>query len=104
VTNYTLDPTDRGLYAKTLVAATEDRVTITDEASNVPRRIRVETDGSAAVYVQTDGTAAVVGADTTIEIRAQAADAAWAEFIVPGGVTEIRLISSGTPKYTVKRV
>ena len=101
--SFTMAESELGVHAKTLVADTVDTVTVTSVA-NVDK-IELISNGSAAIYFTLDGSApTVAGANTRI---------------LPSGVTSVytlfdggrsrydtlvlKLISSGTPTYSVQR-
>jgi hypothetical protein len=97
VASYTVAADLHGAYAKTLVANTVDTVTFTDDID----RVEVTSNGAAAVYVTVDGTTTptVAGAGT-FELPAGAASVR--EIAVPtAGGTVVKLISAGTPVYSV---
>jgi hypothetical protein len=101
MSTFTMAATDVGLYAKTLAASTEDRVTVNRSRSGDAIAVTVISDGAAALYFTTDGTAAVVAAVNTYELPAGVVSRL--SVLLPVGVTEVRLISAGTPKYSVSR-
>lgn len=85
-----------GVNNKTLVAATEDKVTFDRDCSTV----EVVGDGTAAIYFTTDGSAPVAGANNSYELLAGGIMARQEE-VRTAGDTVVRLISAGTPKYNV---
>jgi hypothetical protein len=99
--SYTLADTDRGAYAKTLVAGTVDTVTFARSAESV----EVVGDGTAAVYftvgtVENPPTAPTVGGGPAFELPAGGPSVRTVP--APGaGAPVVKLISSGTPKYSV---
>lgn len=103
--SYTLDITngDIGVYAKTAVANTEDTVNVTKPGagsySTIP--MVVVSDGTAALYITIDGTVATVAGVATRELPA--GGLSKFTFVLPVGSTKVRLISAGTPKYSVSR-
>lgn len=91
---------DRAVHAKTLVAATADTVTLSRRANKVEV---LSHDGAAAIYFTVDGSAPTVAGGNT--------------YAVPVGVgglevdlddsdppTVVKLISAGTPLYSVTAV
>jgi hypothetical protein len=96
VASYTVAADLHGAYAKTLVANTVDTVTFTDDID----RVEVTSNGAAAVYVTVDGTTPTVAGAGTFELPAGAASVR--EIAVPtAGGTVVKLISAGTPVYSV---
>lgn len=93
---YSLTTGDIGAYAKTLVANTVDTI-------NFPRPhelIEVWTDGSSAVYFTTDGSTPTIGGTATYELPAGTEKAREVPVSAPGN-TVVKVISVGTPKYSV---
>jgi hypothetical protein len=96
VASYTVAADLHGAYAKTLVANTVDTVTFTDDID----RVEITSNGAAAVYVTVDGTTPTVAGAGTFELPAGAASVR--EIAVPtAGGTVVKLISAGTPVYSV---
>lgn len=99
--SYSVAAAERGAYGKTLVASTVDTVTFADDRA----RIEVVSDGTAAIYFTVNGTTPTVGGAATYEIPA--GSAAVREVAVDFGSRDqaggsvVKLISSGTPKYSV---
>lgn len=89
---------ERAAYGKTLVASTVDTVTFDVGQSSV--QIHNDTGGSA-IYFTVDGTTPTVGGATTFRVPAIAG--VIAELGVQGGASTdvVKLISSGTPSYSV---
>jgi hypothetical protein len=87
-----------GAHAKTLVASTVDTVTFADDLDTV----EVLSDGAAALYFTADGTTPVIGDDACWELPAGATSARTVPVPTAGG-SVIKLISTGTPKYSVSR-
>lgn len=95
-----------GIYKKTLGANTVDTVTLPDAVEEVS----IISDGSAAIYVTVDGTTPTVEGADTWEIPAAGA---LVELTLPIGVDAhrfdagvdpiVKLISAGTPVYSVRR-
>jgi hypothetical protein len=90
--------TDIASYNNTLVAATEDTVNIGRDCD----KVRVYNDtGTAAIFFTTDGTAATVNGANCYRVPADAG--AYTTVSVTGASnTKVRLISSGTPTYSVE--
>jgi hypothetical protein len=91
-----------GAYAKTLSANTIDKVTFADEPPSVEV---VNRDGLAAIYVTVDGSDPTIGGEGTHELPA-----ARCSRVIPvpnksgRPAADIKLISPGTPSYSVSRV
>lgn len=81
-------------HNKTLVANTVDTVQFVEG----PTRVTIISDGAAAIYVTVDGTTPTIGGSSTYLIPA----VACAREIHAIGVAEVKLISSGTPTYSVE--
>lgn len=81
--------------AKTLVAATVDTVTFADDV----HRVEVYNAGTGTIYFTTDGSTPVAAADGTWELPANTVRQVDR---VSGNV--VKLISAGTPTYTVTRL
>lgn len=92
----------RALHNQRLVATVEDTVTFTDDVD----RVEVIVDGTAEVFLTLDGTPATVNGANTY--RMPAGVVGVREFVIPvgavAGATKVRLISSGTPAYSVTRL
>lgn len=81
----------------TLAAATVDSVTVTGPS---PTLTVVNRDGAAEITFTVDGSTPVAGADETYVLPA-AIGALTVD--MPGGATAtVKLISAGTPKYSVQ--
>jgi hypothetical protein len=96
---FTIAAGERLAAEKTLSAATVDTV-------NVARRgvgkVRVHTNGAASIFIRVDGTAPAVGAAACYYLPAVAGayvDIAFGSDVATGSV---KLISAGTPQYTVE--
>jgi hypothetical protein len=98
---YTLALTDLGLYGKTLTANSEDQITVARSHAFDVVALALLSDGTAAMYFTTDGTAPTVGGANTRELPAGAI--AQLTFSLPLNQTTVRLISAGTPKYSLTR-
>lgn len=95
MTDYAVAADEVGVYQKTLVADTVDKVTIDRDCE----RVEVYGDGTAAIYFTVDKTVPTVEGAHTYELPALPASRT---VVVPtSGDTEVRLISAGTPKYSV---
>lgn len=94
--SYAVASGERGVHAKALVANTVDTVTFAVDCVAV--EVMNET-GTAAISFTTDGTTPTVAGNNTYYLPA-AVGAIQVEPDV-GGVTVIKLISSGTPSYGV---
>lgn len=93
---YTVAASERGAHAKTLVAATVDTVTFSRDCDTVEI---LSHDGAGAIYFTVDGTTPTVAGANTLVIPA-AAGALEVE-VPTAGNTVVKLISSGTPTYSV---
>lgn len=108
--SYTVTVSEIGAHEKTLVASTVDTVTFTLGSTGspgwarVPKKVEVITDGADDIYVTVDGsTPTVTGAGcyrvpafpgaTVIDVR----DSNLTDAVV------VKLISAGTPIYSVSR-
>src|SRR5947209_8731954 len=90
---------EHGAYAKTLAANTEDAVTFDKDIDAV----EVWSDGTEAIYFTVDGTDPTVGGAGAWEVPK--GSALVRECPVPtAGNTIVKLISAGTPKYSVTEV
>lgn len=92
-----------GVYEKTLVADTADTVTFSDW----PETIEVLSDGDAAIYVRVDGTAPAVGGGDSWYIPAGGMFSRTIPIHEDNAAHEgglvVKLISAGTPTYSVNR-
>lgn len=97
--SYTVPAGDFGAYEKTLTASTVDTVTFT--GADVAE-VAITTDGTAAIYVRFDGTNPTVAGTPCRMVPA----IAGVYLMAPrtAGATVVKLISSGTPKYSVMRM
>lgn len=102
---YTLSSGDHGVNEKTLVANTPDTVLFVQDCDSV----EVISDGTAELYVGvgplgTIGTALgtpVAASNTTFRLPAGAPSVRVISVLNSSGGTVVRLISTGTPKYSV---
>lgn len=97
--SYTVPAGDIGAYEKTLTASTVDTVTFT--GTDVAE-LDIVTDGTAAIYVRFDGTNPTVGGTPCHLVPAVAG--VWSYAPRTAGATVVKLISTGTPKYSVAKV
>lgn len=98
VASYTVPEGHVGIHAKTLTANTQDTVTFT--GVDLPE-IEILSNGEADIYVRIgSGPATVAGTDC---YRVMAAMGATSLPVDTSGDTVIKLISSGTPMYSVER-
>lgn len=97
--SYTVATSEVGVYEKTLVANTVDTVTFQRNAGT----IEVVSDGADEIYFTVDGSTPTVAGNSTYGLPAVAS----AKLVkVPpanrtGGSTVVKLISAGTPKYSI---
>jgi hypothetical protein len=95
--SYTVAAGKTGKHRKTLVAATVDTVTFTDALDYV----EVYSDGRAELFFTADGTTPVLDDDGCHRLPAGVEKA---RVVVPAsGATVVKLISDGTPTYSVQR-
>lgn len=87
-----------GAWEKSLTAATVDTVNFDDDRDEV--RV-TNVSGTAAIYYRLDGTAPVVGAAACFWLPA-VAGATRSHKVQSGANTQVKLISSGTPSYSVE--
>jgi len=94
VATYAIAENDLAAHDKVLVASTVDTVTFHD----TPRLVEVLTDGAAAIYVTVDGSTPTVSGAGTYKLPAVASSR-----VIPHGRIgqPVKLISSGTPTYSV---
>lgn len=97
---YTLAAGDVGVHDKTLVASTVD--TVAWPAGVVSDLVEVLNDGATDIFVTVDGSAPTVAGGATWEVSPGTARV----LRTPGGVvpTTVKLISAGTPTYSVTGV
>lgn len=94
---YTVAEGKVGAHAKTLVADTADSVTFADDLPAV----EVVSDGAAALYFTTDDSTPTVGGPNTHLLPA--AVSRRTVKVAGAGDTVVKLISAGTPTYSVAR-
>lgn len=88
---------EHGAYAKTLAASVVDTVTFAYDADY----IEVWGDGTSAIYFTTDGSTPTVAGANTWELPVGVASSRAVE-VGTGGGTVVKVISAGTPKYSVQ--
>ncbi len=88
---------DRAVHAKTLAAATVDTVTLSHRASKVEV---LNVDGAAAIYFTIDSSTPTVAGGNTYCVPATLS-ALEVEIEDSDPPTTVKLISSGTPVYSV---
>jgi hypothetical protein len=99
VASYTIAAGEIAAYGKALAASTVDTVTFTASDRN---SVRVYNDtGTAAIHFTTDGTTPTVNGANTYRVPASAGAYLTVE-VLGGGATVVKLISSGTPTYSVE--
>jgi hypothetical protein len=86
------------VHDKTLVGSTVDNVTLADDLD----RVEVIRDGAAALYFTTDGTVPTVSGAGCWKLLSGVANTLNVQVDTAGG-TVVKLISSGTPVYSVQR-
>jgi hypothetical protein len=84
-----------------LAANTVDTVTLVSDYSQVEV---INRDGAAEIYFTVDGAAPTVGGDNTHMIPAAISGMTANAYAESGSPTVVRLISAGTPQYTVRGV
>jgi hypothetical protein len=97
--SYTLTTGQIAAHAKTLVASTVDTVTYADDCDMIEV---LNIDGASPIYFRVDGTNPVV-AGTGAYVVPASAGAALEVTIPTAGGTIVKLISAGTPTYSVTR-
>lgn len=99
--SYTVPAGHIGVHAKTLVAATVDTVTFTGADL---AEVRVITDGAADTYVSFGSGTPTVAGTNTWRVPALTGNNMVIDLPVhTSGDTVVKLISSGTPVYSVTR-
>lgn len=92
--SFTVSATEHGAYEKTLTASTVDTVTCSGDWPGV----EVLNEGTVGIYVTVNDVAPTVGGAGTWYVPPSSAR------VLPAGDqsgTTVRLISTGTPKYSV---
>jgi hypothetical protein len=97
VTPYSVATGAVGVHSKTLAAGIEDVVTFAGD----PDTVEVLSNGAADLYVSTDGAAATVAGANTYVLPA---GGPCARAIPSFSNSPVRLISAGTPTYSVTRM
>lgn len=99
-----------GAHAKTLTANTVDMVTFQVGSANtpgwgqMPRAIEILSDGAADIYVTTDGSTPTVGGTNCWRIPALPGSTVLnTRDANPSDAVVVKLISAGTPTYSVAR-
>jgi hypothetical protein len=110
VADYTVPNGHIGVHEKTLVASTVDTVTFalgspgTPGWARMPREVEVLTDGAADIYVTVDGSTPSVAGTNCWRVPAMpGATVINVQDADPADEVVVKLISSGTPKYSVAR-
>jgi hypothetical protein len=85
------------VHDKTLAANVADAVNFTDD----PGSVEVVSDGAAKLYVTVDGSTPAVSGDTTYLLPAVPCSRTIPH---PGSPRAVKLISAGTPMYSVMLV
>jgi len=96
--SYTVAPGDIGVHEKKLVASTVDTVTF---AGRDLTEVEILSDGTADIYVRVGGQPPTIAGSTSWRILS-----AMGSSIIPvdtSGDTIVKLISAGTPTYSVSR-
>lgn len=97
MTAYAIAEDEVAAWSKTLAAATVDTVTFTDRHVAT---VRVYRESGAAIFFTTDGTVPTVNGAHCHRVPA---DLPYVDVDVDtGGATVVKLISSGTPTYSVE--
>lgn len=94
--SYSVAAGERGAHRKTLVASTVDTVTFSRDVDMVEV---LNLDGAAEIYFTTDGSTPTVGGANT-DVLPAAVNAVERD-VPTSGATVVKLISSGTPMYSV---
>lgn len=102
--SYTVAAGEHGAYRKTLVASTVDTVTFDVDLD----KVEVIGDGSSDIFVTVDGSTPTVDGKATFILPAGAITSRvivtnWENRKAAGG-TVVKLVSSGTPVYSVAEV
>jgi hypothetical protein len=108
---YTVASGQLAIHAKTLAANAVDTVTFTIGDphggagwANVPKQVEILSDGAADIYVTVDGSAPTVGGQNCYRLPAFAgATVIDVEDADPQDAVLVKMISAGTPEYSVSR-
>lgn len=92
--SYAVTADQAGAWEKTLVAATVDTVTFGDDLRNVT----IINEGTTGIYFTVDGSTPTVGGAASLYAPPTSTTSVASAI---GGGTVVKLISSGTPKYSV---
>jgi hypothetical protein len=110
MSNYTVPPGNVGVHKKTLAPGVIDTVTFalgdpgTPGWNKVPRRVEILTDGVDEVYATTDGSAPTVAGGNTYRLPSAGGLVAVVVSVdSASGAAVVKLISSGSPVYSVSR-
>lgn len=95
--SYEADPGHRAVHDKTLVAATEDTVTLGGDFQEVDV---INLSGADELYCTADGSDAAVGGGNCFVVPAVAGASIRLSVSTPGD-TVVRVISAGAPSYSV---
>ncbi len=90
---YNIPAAKRAAHSKTLAAGVADAVSFETD----PRTVEILTDGAAALFVTVDGSVPAVNGDNCYILPAFPC----VRVIAHGGDQPVRLISAGTPTYSV---
>ncbi len=108
--SYTVPNGHVGAHEKTMVASTVDTVTFqlgsvgTPGWANVPKQVEILTDGADDIYVTVDGSAPTVTGTQCWRVPAfPGATVTDVRDSNPTPVDVVKLISAGTPLYSVSR-
>ncbi len=108
--SYTVANGKVGVHQKSLAAGVVDTVTFQLGAANtpgwaaVPKRVEILTDGTADIYVTVDGSTPVVADEGSYRIPAfPGASVITVPASSPPSPVVVKLISDGTPVYSVSR-
>lgn len=96
MTDLNLAAGDIGAYAKTLAANIVDTVTFPRDLDQV----EVLSDGAAALYFTVDGSTPTIAGQATYELPAGIKSKRTVT-VRSAGNTVVKLLSTGTPKYSV---
>lgn len=100
--NYAMAAADRGLYAKSTVAATQDVVTVAQSGANRPRVVEVISNGAAALYLTDDDSNVTVADPLTIELPAGIFSKV--QLTIDDASPGLKLKSAGVALYSIRRV